>query len=155
MKKYILILSLALVSLSCNGQNPKEEENQIKTTETPKGTWKVDKEFDENGNLIRYDSIYTWSSSTNYDKLSSIEKDSLLANFESKFFKNFSNLKQDSFEDLFTPDSLFTKHFFNNNFFENDFGKEFSELIKMKEQMIENQKEFLKKYQSEYNASGN
>ena len=25
----------------------------------PKGSWKVDREFDENGNLIRYDSIYT------------------------------------------------------------------------------------------------
>lgn len=48
MKKYILLFVACLISVSCKGQ-----ENQNNVVEAPKGTWKVDKEFDENGNLIR------------------------------------------------------------------------------------------------------
>lgn len=47
-KKYILLFVACLISVSCKGQ-----ENQNNVVEAPKGTCKVDKEFDENGNLIR------------------------------------------------------------------------------------------------------
>lgn len=40
-----------------------------KKSEQPKGTWKVDKEFDENGNLTSYYSISSWSSPDNLDEL--------------------------------------------------------------------------------------
>lgn len=48
MKKYILLFVACLISVSCKGQ-----ENQNNVVEAPKGTCKVNKEFDENGNLIR------------------------------------------------------------------------------------------------------
>ncbi|MDP3312167.1 hypothetical protein [Lutibacter sp.] len=62
MKKYILFLIIGLLALNCNGQKDdikKEEveENQKTIAKQPKGSWKVNKEFDKNGNLIRYDSI--------------------------------------------------------------------------------------------------
>ena len=155
MKKYILLFMIGLLSVSCNSQN-----NDIKNTETkesdeeivkePKGTWKVDKEFDENGNLIRYDSIYSWSSDDKYNNLSLSERDSLMQTFKSRFFTNFSGFENQGFEDVFSKDSLFSKHFFNDDFFGSDFGSDFIDIDKIRQQMIARQKKFLEKYQSEF-----
>ncbi len=154
MKKAILLLMVGLLSLSCNGQKNEtkkddSKEKQEKIAEEPKGTWKVDKEFDEQGNLIRYDSIYSWSSDEKMNDLTSLNKDSLLNSFESKFYKHFSHFENDGFEDVFAQDSLFGKHFFNKGFFESDFGKDFMDIDKIRQQMVARQKKFLEKYQSD------
>jgi hypothetical protein len=155
MKKYVLLFMLGLLSMSCKGQENETKkvekvENQKNIVEEPKGTWKVDKEFDENGNLIRYDSIYSWTSNDKFDNLSLSDKDSLIQSFKSRFFSNYSVLKNQGFEDVFSQDSLFSKRFFNDDFFESPFGKDFMDVDKIRQQMIERQKKFLKKYQSEF-----
>lgn len=155
MKTYITLLMAVLLSLnSCKGQEKKEDEiakeGNKKELELPKGTWKVDKEFDENGNLIRYDSIYSWSSDDSLNDLANLNKDSLLSNFESKFYRRFSQFKNQGFEDIFEPDSLFSKQFFNDDFFESDFGEDFIELDKIHKRMLERQQRFLKKYHSDF-----
>jgi hypothetical protein len=149
MKKYVLLCIVGLLIVSCRGQNQETEKKEEKLVEQPKGSWKVDKEFDENGNLIRYDSIYSWSSSNTYDKLSLSERDSLTQSFKSKFFTEFSEFENQGFEDVFSPDSLFSKRFFNDGFFESDFGSDFMGIDKIRQQMIARQKKFLEKYQSE------
>ena len=155
MKKYILLSMIGLLSVSCNSQNndiknTETEESDKKIVEEPKGTWKVDKEFDENGNLIRYDSIYSWSSDDKYNNLSMSERDSLMLSFKSRFFTNFSGFENQGFEDVFSKDSLFSKHFFNDNFFGSDFGSDFIDIDKIRQQMIARQKKFLEKYQSKF-----
>ena len=155
MKKCILILTVGLLSMSCIGQEKEPikegtKEKQKTVAEQPKGTWKVDKEFDENGNLIRYDSIYSWSSGGKWDNLSSIDRDSLLQSFESKFYRNFSHFGNDGFDDVFTKDSLFGNHFFNDGFFKSEFGKDFMDIDRIRQQMIARQKMFLEKYRSEF-----
>lgn len=149
----MLFLMIAMLSVSCNGQKNEKEvlkEDEKAILEDPKGTWKVDKEFDENGNLIRYDSIYSWSSNNKFDNLSMKGRDSLVKSFESKFFRNFSQFENQGFENMFAPDSLFSKHFFNDNFFKSDFGKDFIDIDNIRQQMIDRQKKFLEKYQSEF-----
>jgi len=147
---------IGLLSVSCNSQNndikitETKERNDEKIVEEPKGTWKVDKEFDENGNLIRYDSIYSWSSYDKYNNLSLSERDSLVQSFKSRFFTNFSRFENQGFEDVFSKDSLFSKHFFNDDFFGSDFGSDFMDIDKIRQQMIARQNFFLKKYQSEF-----
>ncbi|WP_405291597.1 hypothetical protein [Algibacter sp. Ld11] len=89
MKKCVLLLAVALLSVNCNGQKNEDKKVEITEIEKPKGSWKVDKEFDENGNLIKYDSIYSWSSSNNMEGLSPIDRDSLMQSFKSKFFTNY------------------------------------------------------------------
>lgn len=152
--KYVLVITASLLSFSCNGQKSDTKQLEIKENETiveqPKGTWKVDKEFDENGNLIRYDSIYSWSSNGKFDNLSTLNKDSLLQSFKSRFFTNFSDFENQGFDDVFSKDSLFSKHFFNDDFFESDFGQDFMDLDSIRKQMIARQKKFLEKYQSEF-----
>lgn len=152
MKKYILLFMVGLLSISCNGQKneQKTKESNRKLVEQPKGIWKVDKEFDENGNLIRYDSIYSWSSNGKFDNLSLSDKDSLIQSFKSKFFTNYSGFKNEGFEDVFSQDSLFGKRFFNDDFFGSNFGNDFIDIDKLRQQMIASQKKFLEKYQPEF-----
>ncbi|MFH6769592.1 hypothetical protein V8G56_12645 [Gaetbulibacter aquiaggeris] len=155
MRKYILILIITLVYISCNGQNKDSDkaisDEKLKSIgDQNKGSWKVDKEFDEKGNLIKYDSIYSWSSNDKIKNLTSFDRDSLLQSFKSKFFTNFLDFENQGFEDVFAQDSLFSKHFFNDDFFESNFGKDFMDIDKIRAQMMERQKQFLKKYQSEF-----
>ena len=146
--------TLFLSVVSCKGQSKSDKaektESDKQKTEQPKGTWKVDKEFDENGNLIRYDSIYSWSSDEKFDDLSKIDRDSLLNNFESKFYRHFSQFKNDGFEDIFEPDSLFSNHFFNDDFFKSDFGEDFMDIDKIRQKMFNRQKQFLEKYRKDF-----
>lgn len=155
MKKYMLVLAAVLISLSCTGQNKKEREVQKIEKEKlemnqPKGSWTVEKEFDEHGNLIRYDSIYSWSSSNDLSNLSAVDRDSLLQKFKSRFFTSFSDFENQSFDNFFSNDSLFSQRFFNDDFFESSFGRDFMDIDKIRQEMIEKQKEFLNKYQSEF-----
>lgn len=156
MRKYLTFLMALFLSLtSCQSQDKKEEdvakEDNKKEVEQPKGKWKVDKEFDEDGNLIRYDSIYSWSSNNSLNDLKALDRDSLLNNFESKFYRRFSQYKSQGFDDIFEQDSLFGNHFFNDNFFESDFGMDFMELDKIHKRMMDRQKNFLEKYRSDFN----
>ena len=73
-----------------------------------------------------------------------------MQSFKSKFFTNFSRFENQGFEDIFSQDSLFSKRFFNDDFFRSDFGTDFMDLEKIRQQMIARQKKFLEKYQSEF-----
>ena len=145
MKRYILLFMIGLLSISCSGQKKESKENKSNIAEDPKGAWKVDKEYDDNGNLIRYDSIYSWSSNSKLNDLSNADRDSLLQSFKSRFFTNFSGFESKGFRDVFSKDSLFSKHYFNKDFFESDFGKDFMDIDKITEKMLERQKYFLEK----------
>ncbi|PWK19892.1 hypothetical protein [Xanthomarina spongicola] len=154
MRAYIILLMMSLLSSSCTGQkndlaNNNSKAHQERNENQPQGIWRVEKEFDKDGNLIRIDSIYSWSysSSSKYNELNDIEKDSLLEEFKSRFFKQYSHLKNDGFGNLFNLDSIYSKNYFNDDFFKSDFGNEFMNLDKITQQMIDRQKAFLEKYQ--------
>lgn len=148
MKKIALLSLISLVCFGCNGQEKKtEEDNQRQTLkEQPQGSWKVNREFDENGNLIRYDSIYSWSSTQNADDLAHMDRDSLFESFRSRFSRSFSYFGQDGFRNPFEEDSLFTKHFFEDDFFESPLGKDFMDLDKIHKRMEDMHKRFLERY---------
>jgi hypothetical protein len=146
---------MVLLSSSCSGQQKDfssydTKTHQKDTVKQPQGTWKVDKEFDEEGNLIRYDSIYSWTSRNSYNDLNTLEKDSLLELFKLRFIKQYSHFEDDGFEKLFNPDSIFSKRYFNDDFFYSDFGKDFMDIDKISQQMIARQNELLEKYQPKY-----
>lgn len=155
MKKYVLLFIVGLLSISCKGQGNEtkkveKKENKTDIVQEPKGTWKVDKEFDENGNLIRYDSIYSWSSNDKLENLLLPDKDSLIQSFKSRFISSFSGFENKLLEGVSSQDSLFLKHFFNDTFFESNFGNDFMDIDKLRQQILEKQKKFLEKYQSEF-----
>ena len=158
MKKIIVLIVFALLTTACKGQEKNKiadhrKEQIEKITEQPKGTWKVDKEFDEHGNLIRYDSIYSWSSIDNYGGWPQTHPDSILQSFRSKFNRSFK--EWEGFGNLFVEDSLFTNQFFNEGFFESEFGKDFMDLDRVRERMETLQRQFMKRYGAQLDSIQN
>ncbi|WBU89034.1 hypothetical protein PBN93_14310 [Cellulophaga omnivescoria] len=143
MKKCIALALLVSLNISCNGQNNKNETKPKNEEKKPLGDWTVNKQYDDKGNLIQYDSIYSWSSSSGYNNLSDLEKDSLLHSYKSKFFSSLHSFP--------TPqhiDSIFMDSFFTDDFFSSDFGEDFMQLDKIRNRMLQQQQQFFKKYSS-------
>ncbi|WP_456378267.1 hypothetical protein [Lutibacter sp.] len=128
MKKLVFIVISLFIFYSCQSQVNKDE---IKKNE-PKTNIVVHKEYDEDGNLIRIDSSYSYV-------YSNIKNDSIL---EEKLFENLKLSFNNRSKEL---DSIFTNSFFNdklfktNGFYTNDFfernntqhEKEIKEILKI------------------------
>ncbi|SHJ81248.1 hypothetical protein SAMN04487911_14013 [Arenibacter nanhaiticus] len=162
LRKYGILLLTALLSTGCNSQESNISKDEKVGSEPPKGSWKVHREFNDDGELIRYDSIYTWSSENSLNELGSLDRDSILQSMQSRFYKNFSqfDFDKEGFGRMFGEDSLFIKRFFNEDFFQNEFGKDFMDLDKMYQRMEARRKQFLDRYhplielKKEENSSG-
>jgi hypothetical protein len=159
MKKYGIMLLAAMLSMSCNSQENRNSEtpkhDDQASVETPKGNWKVHKEFDDDGNLISYDSTYTWSSNRGLEQMTDKDRDSVLQAMQSRFYQHFSgfDLNDGDQMDLFSEDSLFAKKFFDDSFFDSEFGEEFMDIDRIQQHMHDMQQKFLDKYRSEFRKS--
>ncbi|GAA4282222.1 hypothetical protein [Gaetbulibacter aestuarii] len=104
MKKVFLIILGASTLLACHSKNeettasanPKNDIEQSK----PKGNWTVKKEVDENGNLIKYDSIYSYSSSGNSGDFSNPSMDSIMHGFSKSMHQQFFSNSGDPMMDM-------------------------------------------------------
>ncbi len=149
MKKVMLFLFVAILATSCNAQdtensskNSSDLEIQKDSLQKPKGNWKVNKEVDENGNIIRYDSIYSWSSSGN---IKGMESDSIFNQMQSMMQKRFSMLQSPRLNGFSENDSIM-KQFFSDDFFKDDFFSDrvpsgfqnMNEIMKQMEAMRQN-----------------
>ncbi|MDX1545283.1 MAG: hypothetical protein R3214_15220 [Christiangramia sp.] len=149
MRTRILLLMLILSFAACNAQD-KEKKNDDLKTETdksaiPKGSWKVDKEFDENGNLISYDSTYVYSYSTvEGDSINNEDVDEIFKNFR-RFFHNQQMSGHSGLMNSFLNDSLYgDPNFFEDDFFSNRMmSRHFQEQIRQMDSM---RNEFLKQH---------
>lgn len=153
MRKFGTLLLVALLATACNAQEGKnkelsENDKGKKDVESPEGTWKVDKEFDENGNLVRYDSIYSWSSGADLAHLGNLDRDSLLESFQARIHKNFSGIDPAQFQDFFQDDSLFTKRFIDDDFFNSAFGRDFMDIDSLRQRLEAKQRAFIDRYES-------
>jgi hypothetical protein len=104
--KHLVILTAAflLVLGSCYGQTDRKKDDQAKYRNIP-GKIEVNKKYDENGNLIQYDSTYTWSSSDTYPD--SLFKGNINRFDLSRFFSDHSFFGHDFFNFTFPGDSSF------------------------------------------------
>lgn len=141
MKKLFLILCCSLYMISCQGQDKKKEWKEapingksMAQQTIPKGSWKVNKELDENGNVIRYDSIYSWSSSQNLDNLKPEQLDSIMGSFQSRFGALFGD---EMLKGFFEPDSLLLGQHFGFEGLGEGMPKEMQEMITRMQQMQE------------------
>ncbi len=152
MKKVMLFLFVAILATSCNAQNSDTSKDKISKSETPqdaitkpKGSWKVNKEVDENGNVIRYDSIYSWSSS---DQMKGFDNDSIFKKMQSMMQKRFSMFQHHNGTGFVEHDSIM-KHFFSEDFFKNDlfpggFNSNFPSMDDMMKRMEAMRQQFFK-----------
>lgn len=135
----LLAIAIILGVYLCIGQSRKTDKfsvsKQLKTENDsinrPQENIKVNKEYDKNGNLISYDSTYSYSySSSSMDEMDPQKKDSLLNEFKS-FFKESGSMCGDSFfNDFFAADSVGNSSLFSSQVRENlkQINKQFSQL---------------------------
>ena len=118
-----LLMPVILLSSQCQQKNENtglNKKNKFKKElgENPKIDVKVNKEYDKNGNIIKYDSIYSYFYS-NINDTNSI--DTVFNNFYSLFEKSSPDLINNYFDNVFFNDSLLKYDFFKNDFFSKRF----------------------------------
>lgn len=126
----VFILSVLMLS-SCNAQTDKKADSKEKIK--PKVDYKVNKEYDENGNLIKYDSIYTYYYS-NIDK-DTLMNDSILKKLKEHFSLEGTNINDDFFNDFFNEGTYLEDDFFSEDFFRGNINKHQEMMYKMLSRM--------------------
>ena len=119
MKKILYILVLfSLVATSCNGQK-KENNEDLKKTGKPETNIIVNKEYDDKGNIIKYDSTYSFYYSNIENN--NFTGDSIMELFRSGFNNRYFFSEDPFFRDIFFQDSLLQFDFYSKDFFRNRF----------------------------------
>lgn len=124
MKNLMLVILSTFVLFSCNAQTKKDldkKETEIsKEKIEPKIDYKVNKEYDENGNLIRLDSTYSYYYS-NIDK-NAMVNDTIFKKFNQHFDLN-SPFNNSLFNDFFKKKSYLEDNFFKGDYFRGNFNR--------------------------------
>ena len=149
MKNVIAIL-LILAITGCKGQEKEKEElskdqNQ-EITQEPKGQWEVHKEYDDLGNLIKYDSIYTYAYSNMEGDSIKINLDSIMDSFRGYFEDRVSFDWKRDFSYFPKTDSLFMKDFFKEDYFLDNWQEHHSDIEDMMKKMDSVRNAFLRKH---------
>ncbi|WP_159518018.1 hypothetical protein [Sunxiuqinia indica] len=119
MKRICLSMLLFVLLLgSCTGQGEKKG-NPSTDSISPKTDILVNKEFDDDGNLIRYDSTYTRF----YSNIegNTLLADSILNEFKNRFNQQYPFSGKSYFNDFFFEDSLLKYDFYRKDFFSERF----------------------------------
>lgn len=149
--KNLVIIIILLCFVGCNNQNKDKLQNKkIAKQETiikPNGKWEVVKEYDEQGNLIRYDSVYSWYYSNKEGDSLKVNLDSIMDSFKRYFGENTPLKWNKDFSYFPKDDSLFMRgFFFQNDYFYKNWKNQHSELEDMIKKMDSSRYEFLKKF---------
>jgi len=151
MKKILfLILIFPFILMSCNGQTEanrtkKGNENSRVASDLknqPHVSIKVNKQYDENGNLIAEDSSYVWTYSNVQGDSLTIPADSVWTRFQPFFNENFPSLFRQHFNNRMKNDSTFIPEFFNDDFFFHQWKNDFFDMNKMFHRMDSLKNEF-------------
>ena len=143
---------MVLAIIGCSSQKKEErqadnnQQKKDKTIVTPKEKWDVHKEYDKFGNLIKYDSIYSWSYSNVKGDSLQVNLDSIMNSFQGYFDKNVPFKWNEDFSFFPKKDSLFMSNFFKDDYFFRKWQTQHSELEKMIKRMDAERNAFLKKF---------
>jgi len=125
----IVALAISIILNSCNGQKKTEKTELLNDTITPKTNIIVNKEYDDKGNLLRYDSTYSsyYSNIVNDTLLG----DSVFNNFKNYFNQSYGFSNQPYFNNFFFEDSLLKYDFYKRDFFSNRFENNMEQMDKL------------------------
>jgi hypothetical protein len=136
----IISLSLLLVLISCIGQTKKtDSQNDVNK---PKTSIDVKKKYDKNGNVVQYDSSYSYvySNIKGNDRL----RDSILNSFRNDFNEKYFFSNEPFFKNFFFDDSLMNRDFFRNDYFFKHFRSNMDRMNSLFEGMDSVKNEFFK-----------
>lgn len=129
-----------------------KEEQKVYSSEkgeNPKVAIKVNKKYDDRGNLIYLDSTYSYFYSSNGRDSIQISVDSAFKQFQSYYDKGFSSKIENKINELFWNDSLFKYDFLNKDFFSKRFELNRERMDKIFQEIDSLKNEFLIKPKKE------
>lgn len=149
MKKTGFILLSLILILGCNNQEKENQETQTDKKEEsikPKEKWDVQKEYDEFGNLIKYDSIYSYSYSNIEGDTIMVNLDSIMNSFRGYFKENTPFKWNEHFSYFPQNDTMLMNDFFKDDYFFNQWNRQPLDISKMMRQMDSTRNNFMKKF---------
>ncbi|MEJ2594146.1 MAG: hypothetical protein P8100_03240 [bacterium] len=141
MKKLVILMMLPLFLTSCSGQISGHSGQDDSTTvlkkekELPKADIRVNKTFDEDGNLLTYDSTYVWSYSNMYGDSVDVNIDSVMSAFWPFMDSRMTTLSPFLEDRWWGSDSLFYNEFLNQDYFMNRWDQQMEEMRRMMREM--------------------
>ena len=148
--KNIMAIILVLLFMACKGQEKDKQEvkdNQKKDLpEKPKKEWEVHREYDEQGNLIRYDSVYRYAYPNIDGDSIRVNLDSIMNSFRSYFDDHAPSKWKDGFSYFPETDSLIMKDFFKRDYFFDRWERQPLNMQEMMRKMDSTRNSFLRKY---------
>lgn len=155
---YIIIFCF-LIFTSCEAQNKDNNQNKKVSdsievfNHTPKIDIKVNKQFDEDGNQIGFDSTYTsYYSNVEGDTML---MDSLFKQFSPFFQSRYPDFFNSQFDNIFFNDSMIYDDFFRADFFKKRFEMHNKHLKRIMNEMDSIKNEFYEKKGEEWNSKKN
>lgn len=146
MKNIIMIAFMLFAVTACNSQEKEKKDKEVNKEIKPETRWEVKKEYDEFGNLIRYDSLYTWKYSNVRGDSIAINLDSIMDTFR-KHFETTSSFKWDEYFSYFPKnDSLLMDDFFRRDYYLKNYERQDREFRDIMKQIDSSRNAYLKKY---------
>ena len=136
MKRFLFFnLFILLLIVGCSAQQSKEKATSTPDSLTvePQTKIKVNREYDDQGNLIRYDSTYaSYYSTVEGD---TAWQDSTFKDFMQHFNSRYPFSDEPFFDKLFFTDSLLHYDFYKDDFFQNLFEQNLKQMEEYFRQM--------------------
>jgi hypothetical protein len=115
----LIAIALSVTMISCSGQTKKQDGESVNSSANPQTKIIVDKKYDDKGNLMKYDSTYSYYYS-NVNENKNL-KDSIFSNFKNQFNNKYFFSTDPYFNNFFFEDSLLKYDFYRKDFFVNRF----------------------------------
>lgn len=139
---------LLLTVTGCHAQTEKPDRlsSASDTASEPKVSWKVNKQYDDKGNVISYDSTYTWSYRGKRGQDAFVSADNVLRSFRMQFNKDFPGLFNNSLGGPLWSDSLFYNDFLEPDYFMKKYQDHYFDMEKMMQTMDSMKNLFLQRH---------
>lgn len=152
MKNVICLFLVAILATSGSAQEQKgvTPQKHHPANKIPEGNWSVNKEIDENGRIVRYDSVYAWSSSgTDLRELNGLSPESIMSEMRARMRSSFATIPSDPFALFFgdTQDEEIQaeSHPFGGDFFSGIHKNDFPMLDRMRAHMEDIRRQFFQR----------
>jgi hypothetical protein len=124
MNKLVIAIALLLSVTGCKGQKRTTSNNNTMASDSankPKVDIKVNKKYDSKGNLVQYDSTYTYFYQSPALGSRQIHSDSLLSEMKQMFHTRYDSFFLGHLNDIFFRDTLLKYDFLNSDYFSKRF----------------------------------
>lgn len=126
MKNFIAIAFLIFAAAGCSGQKTHQDKTKQQlasadTLDKPRVDVRVNRHYDDKGNLIRFDSTYSYFYSSPGMKRNSISSDSLIGNLKMPLLNHYQGLMDPNMNNIFFNDSMFRYDFYDSDYFSKRF----------------------------------